>query len=77
METAMEPMRELEAKVNAQSEQVARAEETTNEFGAAVERAVRRLHGEQEQLAELLKSIPQDECDQFSGLWPLLSDVAS
>jgi chromosome segregation ATPase len=77
LDAAKAPLVQLEAKANARGEQVARVEQTTNELGAAVEQAVRRLHAEQEQLAEVLKRIPQDESDQFSGLRQLLADVTS
>jgi chromosome segregation ATPase len=77
LEAANAPLIEFEAKVSTQSKQVARVEQATDKYGAAVEQAVRQLHAEQDQLAELLQSIPQDESDQFSALRQLLSVVTS
>ena len=65
----------IEATVKVNDEKMAALDERVKELDAAVEKAVQELREERDILDQILKTIPIEQQDQFSGLQELLAEI--
>lgn len=70
-----QPLEALQEKVNARENEIVLLEDKVKEIGAKMELTVQTFHKEKEQFDELLRSIPMEQQDQFTGLVEFLSEM--